>query len=360
MIEPTATPKGRGTGLRTANRFQATHTSVDWEQLSEDDRLEAIERPTPTEYLPDATRRIICENDSPDVGFRYSINPYRGCEHGCAYCYARPSHEMLAMNAGIDFETKIIVKHNAARLLREELAAPSWRGETIAVCGNTDCYQPAERKFRITRGCLQVMLAARQSLGIITKNSLVLRDLDLVAELARLRLAHVFLSITTLRPEVARVMEPRTATPQAKLRAIRELTAAGVPCGIMVAPIVPGLTDNEVPAILSAAKEAGALSAGYVLLRLPWAVRPIFEDWLDRNFPLQAEKVKSLVRSTRDGKMYQTDWGLRQRGSGAYAEQINQNFKVFTRKLGLDQPMPERDTTLFEPPPPDTGQLRLF
>jgi DNA repair photolyase len=360
MADRTSTPKGRGTGLRTENRFQSTYSSIDWEQLADEERLEAIERPVPTEYLPDATQRIICENDSPDVGFRFSINPYRGCEHGCAYCYARPSHEMLAMNAGIDFETKIIVKHDAPKLLREELSASSWRGETIAVCGNTDCYQPAERKFRITRGCLEVMLEARQTLGIITKNSLVLRDIDLLAELARLRLAHVFFSITTLRPDVARVMEPRTATPQAKLRAIRELTAAGVPCGIMVAPIVPGLTDNETPAILSAAKEAGAISAGYVLLRLPWAVRPIFEDWLTRNFPLQADRVKSLVRSTRDGKMYQTDWGLRQRGSGAYAKQIGQNFKVFAHKLGLDQPMPERDTSLFQPPKPESGQLRLF
>jgi DNA repair photolyase len=353
-------PKGRGTPLRPHNRFESTHTEVDWEQLDDQDRLAAVERATPTEFLPDATRKLICENDSPDVGFRYSINPYRGCEHGCAYCYARPTHELLAMNAGIDFETKIIVKHDAPKLLRQELASPRWTGETLAISGNTDCYQPAERKFKLTRGCLEVMLEARQSFGIITKNSLVLRDIDLLAPLAAEHLAHVFFSITTLRPEIARVMEPRTATPQAKLRAIKELTAAGVPVGIMVAPIVPGLTDMETPAILTAAKEAGALSAGYVLLRLPLAVRPIFEDFLDRNFPLQAERVKSLVRSTRGGKMYQADWGLRQTGDGAYAEQIAQNFRVFTRKLGLDQPMPERDTSLFERPALDTDQLRLF
>jgi DNA repair photolyase len=334
-------------------------TEDDLEHLEGSDELPDVRR-LPTVFLADHSRRLITENDSPDVPFRYSINPYRGCEHGCAYCYARPGHELLGMNAGIDFETRVMVKHDAPDLLRAELAREGWQGEMISISGVTDCYQPAERKFRITRGCLQVMLEARQPLGIVTKNALLLRDLDLLAPLASQNLAHVYVSVTTLDGELARRLEPRTATPQARLRAIAELAAAGVPVGVMLAPIIPGLNDREIPAILDAAKQAGASTAGYLLLRLPGAVRPIFEDWIKRHYPDKAQRVFSLIRSTREGKMNDTTWGSRMRGQGAYAEQIAQTVKVFKQKLGLNRTLPPLDSTKFKPPMPSKGQLRLF
>ncbi len=350
---------GRGAGVSGPNRFERVHGEVDLEHLEGSDDLPDVRR-LATVFLPDRSQRLISENDSPDVPFRYSINPYRGCEHGCAYCYARPGHELLGMNAGLDFETRIMVKHDAPQLLRAELGRDSWRGETISISGVTDCYQPAERKFRITRGCLEVMLEAHQPLGIVTKNALVLRDLDVLAPLASQDLAHVYVSVTTLDAELARALEPRTATPQARLRAIRELSSAGVPVGVMVAPIIPGLNDSEIPAILEAAAQAGARSAGYLLLRLPGAVRGIFEDWIQRHYPDRAERVFSLIRSTRGGRMNDTTWGTRMRGEGPYAEQIAQTIKVFKRKFGLDRALPPLDSTKFVPPKPTKGQLRLF
>ena len=350
---------GRGAGIDPPNRFERVRIEDDWEQLDADE-ASADPRRVPTEFLPNDTRRLITENNSPDVPFRYSINPYRGCEHGCAYCYARPGHETLGMNAGLDFETRILVKHDAPELLRAELAADGWQGEPITLSGVTDCYQPAERRFRLTRGCLEVMLEARQPLGIITKNALVARDLDLLAPLAAENLVHVFLSVSTLDAVLARSLEPRTATPQAKLRAIRAVASAGVPVGVMTAPIIPGLNDQEIPAILAAAKEAGARSAGYVLLRLPFAVRPIFEDWLARSYPEKAERVLSLIRSTRSGRMNNYEWGNRLRGEGQYAEQIAKTFKVFRKKHGLDAPLPPLDQSKFVPPRLTSGQMRLF
>jgi len=350
---------GRGSQIAPANRYERVHAEADFEHL-EGAEVEDSPRPVPTEFLPNDTKRIICENDSPDVGFRYSINPYRGCEHGCAYCYARPGHETLGLNAGIDFETKILVKHDAAELLRRELAAPGWKAETIVISGVTDCYQPAERRFRLTRACLEVMLEARQPVGIITKNALVVRDVDLLGTLAGRGLAHVFLSITTLDRALARSMEPRTATPEAKLRAIEELTRAGVPVGVMVAPVVPGLTDSEMPSILEAARAAGAQSAGYVLLRLPLTVRPVFEEWLARSYPLKAASIISLIRSTRGGRMYTSQWKIRQRGEGPYADQIAQNFKVFAHRYGLDRSLPALDSSQFVPPRPTSGQIMMF
>jgi DNA repair photolyase len=264
------------------------------------------------------------------------------------------------MNAGLDFETRILVKYDAPERLRGELAADGWAGEPITLSGVTDCYQPAERKFRLTRGCLEVMLEARQSVGIITKNGLVTRDLDLLGPLAAQHLVHVYLSITTLDDDLARTMERRTATPQARLRAIRKLSSAGVPVGVMTAPIIPGLNDREIPAILEAAQEAGARSASYVLLRLPYAVRPIFEDWLTRNYPEKADRVLALIRSTREGKLNNYQFGSRMRGQGPSAEQIAQTGKVFKKKYGLDQALPPLDATKFVPPRPRSGQLRLF
>jgi DNA repair photolyase len=353
--------KGRGAPVNPPNRFERTRVEDDWEQLdADDDELATGGRPVPTEFLPDNSRSLIVENHSPDVPFRFSMNPYRGCEHGCAYCYARPGHETLGMNAGLDFETKILVKHDAVRLLRQELAKPSWHAEVIAMSGVTDCYQPAERRFRLTRGLLEVMLEARQPVGIITKNALVLRDLDLLKPMAEQRLVHVNISVTTLDSELARTMEPRTATPAARLRAICELSAAGVPVNVIVAPIIPGLTDHELPQILSAAKEAGALAAGYVLLRLPLAVAPIFTEWLAAHRPLAKERVEQLIRSTRGGELNDSQFGRRMRGDGPYAEGIRRTFQLFTKKLGLDQPLPPLDSSHFQAPRGADGQLRLF
>lgn len=355
---PTAV--GRGADAAPPNRFLPIHVENDLEQLAVDDELLEPERRIKTEFFADASQSLITSNDSPDVGFRYSANPYRGCEHGCAYCYARPGHEYLGFNAGLDFETRIMVKERAPQLLRDELCKPSWQGEFIMLSGVTDCYQPAERHFRLTRGLLEVMLEARQVSGIITKNALVTRDIDLLAPLAAQRLIGVNLSITTLDAELARTLEPRTATPAAKLRAIRELTAAGVPTRVMVAPIIPGLTDHEVPRILEAAAEAGAVGAGYVLLRLPLAVEPIFFDWLARNYPNRHDRVESLIRGTRGGKAYSSTWNERMRGTGEYAEQIKQSFDVFRRKFGLDRPQPEPDYSLFRTPRASSGQKTLF
>jgi DNA repair photolyase len=349
---------GRAAGVSPPNRFERVRVEDDPEQREADDQGDV--RRAPTLFLPDRSKRVITQNDSPDVPFRFSINPYRGCEHGCVYCYARPSHELLGMNAGLDFESRIMVKHDAPELLRAELADENWRGDFIAISGVTDCYQPAERKFRLTRGCLEVMLEARQPLGIVTKNALVTRDLDLLAHLAAKKLVHVFVSLTTLDARLARTMEPRTATPEARLRTIRQLAVSGVPTGVMTSPIIPGLNDQEIPALLKAAKAAGAASASYTLMRLPLAVRPIFEEWIVRTYPDKAPRVLSLIRQTRGGKMNDSQWGRRMRGHGLYAEGIERTFQIFRKKHGLDRPLAPLDHTKFAPPRPKSGQLRLF
>jgi len=351
---------GRGATTSPPNRFESVHSQTDYEQLAVDDELLADERKVKTAFLPDNSKTLIRENDSPDVSFRYSINPYRGCEHGCVYCYARPSHETLGMNAGLDFESKILVKHDAVELLRKELNQPKWQPESITISGVTDCYQPAERKFKLTRGILEVMLEARQPVTLITKNSLLLRDLDILAPLAKSNLIAAALSITTLDADLARTMEPRTATPQAKLRAIRELSAAGVPIRVMIAPLVPGLTDHELPQIMQAVKEAGAQGVGYVMLRLPFAVSPLFIDWLRTHRSLQAEKVEGLIRGVRGGKLYVSNWGERMRGGGPYADGIKASFDLFAKKFGLDKPWTPLDCSQFKPPRLPGGQMRLF
>ena len=319
------------------------------------------------EYVPDDSKSIVSENKSPDIPFRYSVNPYRGCAHGCAYCYARPGHEFLGFNAGLDFETKIVVKREAAKLLREFLARKSWQPEPITFSGVTDCYQPAERQFRLTRQCLEVAYECRQPVSIVTKNALVIRDLDLLSAMAQDRLVHVYLSVTTLEDPLARDLEPRTSIPKARLRAIEALAQVGVPVGVMVAPVIPGLNDSEIPAILNAAQRAGAQAAGFVLLRLPLTVLPVFEEWLRRTRPEHAEKVLSRIGSTRGGKLNETTWGQRMVGSGPIAEQIRNLFGVFTKKYALDQPLPQHNCQLFRrPQPPDRPpqssdkQLRLF
>ena len=352
--------KGRGSQIDPPNRFGGTYHEIEFEHLEHDEEyLEGLRRRV-TEYLPDRSRTIVAENDSPDVGFRYSINPYRGCSHGCAYCYARPTHEYLGFNAGLDFETKVMVKEDAPELFRAFLGRDGWGAHPIALSGVTDCYQPAERHYRLTRGCLEVAAEARQPMAIVTKNALVLRDLDLLREMARGGLVQVNLSVTTLDAELARSMEPRTSTPAAKLRAARALAEAGVPVRVLVAPVIPGLTDTEIPAILAAAKEAGAGAAGYTLLRLPLAVAPVFVEWLERARPGSSERVLGRVRGARGGKLNVSDFGTRMSGTGEMAGQIAGLFRLFARKHGLDGGLPAFDASRFRPPRPKSGQLRLF
>jgi DNA repair photolyase len=346
--------------LAPPNRFESVHAEADYEHLAVDDELLASERKEQTVFLPDNAATLIRENDSPDVGFRFSINPYRGCEHGCAYCYARPGHETLGMNAGLDFETKVLVKHDAVKLLRKELNHPKWRPETIMISGVTDCYQPAERRFRLTRGILEVLLEARQPCGIITKNALILRDLDLLGPLADLNLVHVAISLTSLDQELTRTLESRTSSPQARLKAIRELSARGIPVRVMTAPLIPGITDEELPQLLAAAKEAGARAAGYVMLRLPYAVAPIFQAWLETHRPLAAARVEGIIRGLRGGKLYDSRWGSRMRGRGAYAELVERTFQLHAKRLGLDGPLTPLDRSGFRPPRLPGGQSRLF
>jgi DNA repair photolyase len=354
------TPKGRGSHINPANRFLAVHVEDDWEHFDGDAEFLADASRPAIEYLPDASQSIVSENDSPDVPFRYSVNPYRGCAHGCSYCYARPGHEYLGLNAGLDFETKILVKHDAPALLREFLARPSWVPESITFSGVTDCYQPAEREFRLTRGCLEVAAEARQPISIITKNALVVRDLDILQPMAAANLVHVNISVTTLDAELGRTMEPRTSTPAARLRAIRALRDAGVPVRVMVAPVIPGLNDSEIPSVLAAAAEAGAQGAGYVMLRLPLTVRPVFLEWLERTHPDSRERIENAIRSVRGGALNSSDFGKRMAGSGLRAQQIERVFRTFAKKHGLNGKLPEFDGEQFRPPSPASSQLRLF
>jgi DNA repair photolyase len=357
---PDRQPPGRGAGSNPANRYERTYVEADDEQRAWWDE-EVGDPPTlTTEFLPDRSQTIIASNTSPDVPFHYSINPYRGCEHGCAYCYARPTHEQLGMSSGWDFESRILVKYDAARLLRQELNRPGWRAEPIALSGVTDCYQPCERKLRITRSVLEVMWEARQATMIVSKNALVLRDVDLLADMAREQLVHVSLSITSLDAELARALEPRTSAPAARLRTISALREAGVPVSVLVAPVIPGLTDHEMAAILEAASEAGAMSAASTLLRLPEGVGPLFLDWLDRHRPLARRRVESLIRATRGGALDESRFGCRMRGQAAYADGIAASFRLFARKAGLDGDLPDLDETKFRPPRRPDGQLRLF
>ena len=353
-------PKGRGSRLNPPNRFDQVRVEDDWEHFEGDPEfLEEIDS-TRTQYFPDHSKSIVSENDSPDVAFRYSLNPYRGCSHGCVYCYARPTHEYLGLNAGLDFESKIYVKEQAPELFREFLSRPKYQPELIVMSGVTDCYQPAERQYRLTRQCLEVGMEFHQPMGVITKNALVVRDLDLLAEMARQRLVGVSISLTSLDHELTRTLEPRTSSPAAKLRAIRMLTDAGVPVRVMVAPVIPGLNDSTMPAVLEAAREAGALTAGYILVRLPWTVLPVFQEWLERTHPTQRERIEHLIENTREGKLNSSQFGERMRGKGAIADQIQQTFRVFRRKLGYAEHMPELDYSHFEPPRPKSGQLTLF
>jgi DNA repair photolyase len=335
---------GRGTTLNPTGRFEQLRVEIDPD-------LPPDERPSPkTLFLKDTSKSLLTWNDSPDIPFRASINPYRGCEHGCAYCFARPTHEYLGFSAGLDFETKIMVKLDAARLLREELARPGWEPQMVAISGVTDCYQPAERRFRLTRQCLEVFLECRNPVGIVTKNSLVTRDLDILSDLARCQCASVYISLTTLKSGLAHKLEPRAASPRQRLETITRLREAGVPVSVITAPIIPGLNDEEIPALLKAAAEAGALNASYVLLRLPHSVKTIFRDWVRTHVPLKESRIFGLVESTRGGKEYDAKFGQRMRGTGNYADQIAQLFQIAKAKAGLGRERAELSTCNFRRP----------
>ncbi len=352
--------KGRASQIDPPNRFGGPVHILDLAEVEHDEEYLASLSRRATEYIPDRSRSIVVSNDSPDIPFRYSMNPYRGCSHGCAYCFARQTHEYLSLNAGLDFETKILVKEDAPDLLREFLARDAWRPEPIVLAPNTDAYQPGERTYRLTRRCLEVAAEFKQPVSILTKNALVLRDLDILAPMASENLVHVNVSVTTLDADLARSMEPRTSTPAARLRAIRALREAGVPVGALIGPVIPGLNDSEIPAILSAVKEAGAQSAGYVMLRLPLTVAPVFSEWLERTRPESRARIEGRIRSVRGGKLYSAEFGDRMVGTGEMAHQIGRLFKVFARKHGLDRRLPALDCTRFSRPKPKTGQLWLF
>jgi DNA repair photolyase len=353
-------PKGRGARANPPNRFEAAHHELELDQLEvDDDYFAALGHPR-AQYLPDQSRSVIAENDSPDVGFEVSLNPYRGCEHGCIYCYARPTHEFLGFSAGLDFETRILVKHDAPELLRKALSSPRWQPRVLALSGVTDAYQPVERRLRLTRRCLEVLVEYRQAVAIITKNRLVTRDLDLLGELARHSAAGVFLSITTLDDELAGRLEPRTTRPAGRLAAIASLAAAGVPAGVMVAPVIPGLTDHEMPAILKAAAAAGAGKAGYVLLRLPMAVSGLFQDWLTQHYPDRKEKILGRIRATRGGRLSESRFGVRMRGEGPASELISQIFHTACRRAKLNQRPWPVSPAAFRRPTPAGEQLTLF
>jgi DNA repair photolyase len=344
---------GRGASDNPPNRFDRIRYERDPDLPPEEEVAPA------TVLLRDTARSIIATNDSPDVGFDASINPYRGCEHGCVYCYARPYHEYLGLSAGIDFETKIFVKEDAPELLRLELMSPKWEPRCLGVSGVTDAYQPAERKLQLTRRCLEVLAEFRNPVAIVTKNHLVARDADVLAELARHGAAAVFVSVTTLDAELARTMEPRASTPTARLAAIHELRQAGVPVGVMMAPIIPGLTDHEVPALLAAAADAGAMYASRTILRLPLGVAGLFETWLEQHFPDRKDKVLGRIRAMRGGKLNDSTFGRRMRGEGVLAEAISNLFNLARQKVGLGKRPQKLSAAAFRRPA-DPSQPTLF
>jgi DNA repair photolyase len=361
VLDITADPRvlrGRGAVSNASGRFERhARVLVDdgWAEATGDDSLP----PLKTEIIIDATRTIISRNQSPDISFDRSINPYRGCEHGCIYCFARPTHAYLGMSPGADFESKLFAKPNAAELLAKELSAPGYTPKTIAIGTNTDPYQPIEKKLKIMRSVLEVLREFRHPVGIVTKSALVTRDIDILAPMAEMGLARVALSVTTLDRGLARAMEPRAATPSKRLESIRILSDAGIPTAVMFAPIIPALNDGEMETVLAAAKDAGASSAGYVLLRLPLEIKDLFREWLEVNRPDAAKHVMSLIRQMRGGKDYDAEWTQRQRGTGPYAQMLAHRFRMARRRLGLEQSS-ELRTDLFKRPPKVGDQLKLF
>jgi len=344
--------RGRGSASNPKNRFESIERVP--EPPEDDDDISSPH----TLFFPDSSKSIVAYNDSPDVGFDASVNPYRGCEHGCVYCYARPTHEYLGFSAGLDFETKIMVKDDAPELLRRELSSPKWKPQLVSLSGNTDCYQPVEKQKQLTRRCLEVLLEFRNPVVIVTKNHLVTRDIDILAQLAQFDCIGVTLSLTTLDHKLASLMEPRASHPARRLDAIRKLADAGVPVGYLQAPMIPGLTDAEAPAIALAAKRAGATFAGYVALRLPFAVKDLFEQWLQQHYPDRKEKILHRVREIRGGKLNDAHFKSRMRGEGIYAEQMAKLFDLARKKSGITARWPKLTTEHFRRPGKD--QLSLF
>lgn len=348
--------RGRGAGVNPSGRYEPIAREIF------DDGWQTIEELPPfrTEVQVERPRRIITRNDSPDISFDRSINPYRGCEHGCVYCYARPSHAYMGLSAGLDFEAKLFAKPDAAALLKRELAKPGYKPKTMALGTNTDPYQPVEKQWQITRQILEVLEAANHPVGIVTKSALVTRDIDILARMASKGLAKVALSVTTLDRRLARAMEPRAATPGLRLKAIAELSDAGIPVAVMVAPVIPALTDHEIERILDSARGAGASQAGYVLLRLPREVSPLFRDWLLRHCPDRYRHVMNVLRNMRGGRDYDPGWGKRMSGSGPYAWQIARRFELARKRLGFADKHLPLDTRRFVAPVEEDRQLALF
>jgi DNA repair photolyase len=348
--------RGRGAHSNASGRYEPLA------RVAFDDGWQSLEDlpPFATSVSVDATRKIIARNESPDIGFDRSINPYRGCEHGCVYCFARPTHAYLGLSPGLDFESKLFVKPDAPVLLERELSAPNYVPRTMAIGTNTDPYQPIERRYEIMRQLLEVLDRAGHPVGIVTKSTLILRDIDILARMAKRNLVKVAVSVTTLDPKLARVMEPRAPTPPRRLEALRQLSAAGVPTAVMVAPIVPAINDAEIERILDAAAAVGVSGAGYVMLRLPLEVRDLFREWLMANYPDRYRHVFKLIREMRGGKDYDSTWGKRMKGSGPYAWMIGRRFEVACEKLGLNEDRAKLTTAHFRPPHPAAVQLDLF
>jgi DNA repair photolyase len=344
--------KGRGAAHNPKNRFRDTELSYDV-----DEQTGQLDRPK-TQLLRDHTKKIISTNDSPDIPFEVSVNPYRGCEHGCVYCYARPTHEFLGMSAGLDFESKIVVKYDAPQLLRRTLADKKWKPQPLVMSGVTDPYQPQEKKLRITRGCISVLAESFHPLVIITKNHLVTRDIDLLSKLAEVNAVRVTLSITSLDKTITDTMEPRTSRPQKRLKAVRELTEAGIPVNVNIAPIIPGLTDDELVPLMEAAAEAGAESVGYNIVRLPYGVKDLFAKWLEDHHPNRKEKVINRIKSLKNGRLNRAEFGERFRTEGPYGDQIRRLVEIHTRRLGLNQKRWSLNTDAFRRP--ELDQLSLF
>jgi DNA repair photolyase len=342
--ESPPSPRGRGAAANPPNRFEHL-------RLERDADWNPAEDPSPkTQFLRDLSQSIISYNDSPDIPFRASINAYRGCEHGCSYCYARNTHEYSGFSAGLDFESKIMVKENAPELLRRELSSPKWKPQIIAMSGVTDCYQPVERRLQLTRRCLAVLAEFRNPVEIITKNYLVTRDIDLLRELAAHNAVMVHLSVNSLNRELARRLEPRASLPEQRLAAVEALAKAGIPVGILCAPVIPGLNDHEIPSVLTAARAAGAIWAGTEIIRLPLTVAPVFQAWLERTLPGKKDKVLGRIRAIRGGKLNDSRFGWRMKGQGVFADQISRMFHVARRKAGLPEDGPELSTAGFRRP----------
>lgn len=353
----TRSVRGRGAVTNVSGRYEPlSHEAFDDGWTAEDG--EPVQRQTT--LTPEAARVILTRNDSPDIGFDQSINPYRGCEHGCIYCYARPAHAYMGLSPGIDFETKLFFKPDAARLLERELSKPGYKPQVVHIGGNTDPYQPIERQLKITRGVLEVLDRFNHPFSVITKSALILRDLDLIGPMAQRGLAKVFVSVTTLDRDRARAMEPRAATPERRLGAIAGLAQAGVPTGVGFSPVIPGLNDHEMEAVLERGAQAGATAAAYITLRLPLEIKDLFREWLEVDRPDRAARVMSLVQQMRGGRDYDPQWGSRMTGTGPIADLLRRRFQIATSRLGLNRPRAQLRLDLFSPPKPVVAQMELF